>query len=153
MYLYQKRDSLNLTLTQNNPVETPDVELKGYKNGVELLLDGAALNTVSDKEALEGAAQIVAFQRDSKLYVTFKGAEGIENPEVVIDEIEAGKVLVTVNGEAFNLVYTNDDVTVGDAVTTTEAEQPAPAKVDPIVEPEVTEPEDTELPEEEVEEE
>ena len=111
MYLYQKRDSLNLTLTENNPVETPDVSLVGYEDGVEILLDGTALNTVEHKE-LKDAAQIVAFQKNEKLYITFKGAAGVSDPEIEIDEETRGNVSIKISGDTFNLTYTDKDVTV-----------------------------------------
>ena len=147
MFVYENENSLNLTLTGNKPVETPDVVIKGYENGASLTVNGAEIVSVADAKEFEGKAKTFVYQKDNKLVVTFRGIAGMADPEVTIDETAANTYAVVVNGEAVTIVIDGDTVTA--TKDTTEVEEPvAPAKEEELTETPVDEDEPEEVVEE-----
>lgn len=151
MFIYESDNSLNLTFKGSIPVDNPDIIIKGYKDGATLTVN----NTVFGKgnEEFEGRAKTLVYQKDGKLVITFRGIEGMLNPEVTIDEIETNKYTAVVGDSSVTLSITDDKVTIDDSESTqTEVEGPASNEPtvtedeNPTVEPE-DEPEETIEPE------
>lgn len=146
MFIYEKGNSLNLTFKGHLPVETPDVSIKGYKNGAALFVNGLMYG-VADGEEFEGKAKTVVYQRDRKLMITFRGVEGMSNPEVMIDEISEGVYAVEIGSDIVTLTVVEEGVLV-------DADKVAPV-MEPVADPEpvmVEEDIPEVLPEEELEE-
>lgn len=147
MFIYENGNSLNLTFEGTIPVENPDVVIKGYEDGATLTVN----NTVFGKgsKEFEGKAKTLVYQKDKKLMITFRGVEGMNSPEVTIDDLGNNTYEVVVDGEATTLAIKEDkvEITTEVAVAETKTEEP-------VVEPEVpAEPEVVkEEPEEAVEE-
>lgn len=141
MFIYENGNSLNLTLTGNKPVETPDVIVKGYKNGASVIV-GESVYGVKNGEEFEGKAKTFVYQRDNKLAITFKGVAGITDPEVTIDDIGSDSYAIVVTGEAVTLSIVEGKV----VVVSEDVQEPVP--VDPVAEP-VKEEEPEATPEEE----
>lgn len=139
MFIYENGNSLNLTLTGNKPVETPDVIVKGYKNGASVTV-GESVYGVKNGEEFEGKAKTFVYQRDNKLAITFKGVAGITDPEVTIDDIGSDCYAIVVSGESVTLSVVEDKV----VVVAEEVQDPAPV-AEPVKEeePEVTPEEET----------
>lgn len=157
MFVYESGNSLNLTFKGSIPVETPEVVIKGYKNGASLSINSSEVISVADPVEFEGKAKLFVYQKEGKLMITFNGIEGMSNPEVTLDETSDGVVEAVVNGESVSITYTDESVSVTSETVT---EQPEPEVTEPeIPEPEVTEPEVVEpevtpnIPEEDTEEE
>ena len=139
MFVYEKGNSLNLTFKGNIPVENPEVIIKGYKNGAYLTVNGTEVVSVADAVEFENKAKTLVYQNADKLMITFRGFEGMTDPEVVLDETTKGVIDAVVNGTAVTITYTDDNVSVGDSAETDVEETPE-------VEEDVTD-EETETPE------
>jgi hypothetical protein len=145
MFVYETKNSLNLVFNGYVPVSTPDVEIRGYKNGAALLVKGSPVIDIESPEYFEGKAKTLAYQKDGKLYVTFQGIPGMQDPEVSLDESVKGTVEVVVNGTTATLKYNDAD----DSVTVVPVETPTPTNDAPVT-PEVVTPSEPEtIPEEE----
>lgn len=132
MFVYESGNSLNLTFKGSIPVETPDVVIKGYKDGATVTIAGTTYGTAS--EEFEGKASTLVFQSAGKLMITFKGISGMETPDVTLDEVSAGVVNVTVGDTSIVVEYTDSSVSVKES---------APAEEEPAkTEEPKTEPED-----------
>lgn len=145
MFVYENGNSLNVTFKGNRPVDNPEVIVKGYVDGATLTVNGTVYGIGS--EEFENKAKTFVFQKDGKLNITFKGNEGIENPEVTLDETSVGVVTAVVCGKTITLNYDAEGVTVVGSEEPTSVEPEVPAQ-EPAVEPEV---EDEDIPQEEVE--
>lgn len=141
MFVYENGNSLNLTLTGNLPVETPDVVIKGYKNGASVIV-GENVYGVKDGEEFDGKAKTFVYQKDGKLAITFNGVDGINTPEVTIDEIGNEVYAVVVSGESVTL-----SIVEGKVIPV--AEETEEEEINPVVEP-VKEEEPEVIPEEEL---
>lgn len=113
MFVYEKGNSLNLTFKGSTPVENPEVIIKGYENGASLTVNGTEVVSVTNAVEFEGKAKTFVFQKAGKLMITFKGIEGMSNPEVTIDETTDGVYEAVVNGTNVTLTLTEDKVSVG----------------------------------------
>lgn len=148
MFVYENGNSLNITFKGNTPVENPELVIKGYKNGASLTMNGTTYG-VKNGEEFEGRAKTFVYQKDGKLNITFRGIEGMNDPEVVLDETSDGVVNALVSGASVVINYTEDGVSAGDA---TEPEVIIPdVKGDPVEEEEIPDPVEPEDESEELE--
>ena len=98
MFIYENGNSLNLTLVSNKPVENPDVVIKGYKNGAAVVV-GEVVYGVKNGEEFDGKANLLVYEKDDKLAITFNGPCGIDSPEVTINSIGDDKYELVINNE------------------------------------------------------
>ena len=143
MFIYENGNSLNLTFEGNIPVENPDVVIKGYEDGATLTVNGTVFGKGSKE--FEGKAKTLVYQRDNKLVITFRGVEGMNDPEVTIDALSDNNYAVVVDGQSTILTIVNGKVEVS-----TEEDVEETKVEEPVVEPEV--PAEPEVIEEEPEE-
>lgn len=102
MFVYEGKDSLNIALTSNVPVATPDIVVKGYKNGAAVIV-GDNIYGVKSGEEFERAPKTLVYQKDNKLAITFNGVLGMSAPDVTVDELEPGLFALEASGEAVTL--------------------------------------------------
>ena len=133
MFIYENGNSLNLTLTGNKPVETPDVVIKGYQEGASVIV-GSTVYGVKQGTEYPTKASTLVYQKDGKLAITFRGIKGMNDPEVIIDEI-GGCYSLVVSGEELKLnIVDNTVVPVAE-----EAPAPMTRRTSKKSEPEVVE--------------
>lgn len=145
MFVYENGNSLNLTLAGNKPVQspdTPDVVIKGYKNGASVIV-GDSVYGVKSGEEFDCKAKTLVYQKDGKLAITFNGVDGINTPEVTIDEIGNEVYAVVVSGESVTL-----SIVEGKVIPVAEETKEEEEEINPVVEP-VKEEEPKVIPEEE----
>ena len=123
MFIYENGNSLNLTFKGNIPVDNPEVIIKGYTNGASLTVNGTEVVSVSNPEEFDCKAKTLVYQKDNKMMITFKGIDGMNDPEVTLNEVTKGTVEVVVNGTPVTLTYTDTAVEVGSAPATTQVEE------------------------------
>ena len=143
MFLFEKDGSLNLTLKGNYPVENPDVIIKGYTTGAALIVNGTTYG-VKDGEELGRKAKLFVYQKDDKLALTFRGIEGMNNPELTFDQISDSVTSVIVNGDSLLLDITSDKIEVTtSSAPSGETQQPEINEDEPeddeVIIPDVTE--------------
>ena len=143
MFIYENGNSLNLTFTGNTPVENPDVVIKGYEDGATLTVNDTVFGKGSKE--FEGKAKTLVYQKDNKLVITFRGVDGMNEPEVTIDDLGDNNYAIVVDGEATTLAIKDGKVEI-----TEEVDVEATKVEEPVVEPEV--PAEPEVIEEEPEE-
>ncbi len=148
MFIYEKGNSINIAFSAAKPVETPDVIVKGYQNGAALIIGDKTFG-VKDGVEYEGKAKTLVCQKDAKLIVTFRGIEGMNEPEVTIDEISDGVFDVVVSGESVKLSIVDGEVVIGESTKVEEEVTPVKEE-EPEVQDEVIEEVEEEQPEEEV---
>ena len=141
MFVYENGNSLNLTFKGNMPVTDPEVVIKGYKNGATLTVNGTVYG--NGDEEFEGKAKTLVYQKDGKLAITFNGVDGIDTPEVTIDEIGNEVYAVVVSGESVTL-----SIVEGKVIPVAEETKEEEEEITPVVEP-VKEEEPEVIPEEE----
>lgn len=130
MFVYERDNSLNLIFEGNIPVENPDVVIKGYEDGATLTVNGTVFGKGSKE--FEGKAKTLVYQKDNKLVITFRGVEGMNEPEVTIDDLGDNNYAIVVDGEATTLAIKNGKVEITEEVDVEETEVE-----EPVVEPEV----------------
>ena len=143
MFIYENGNSLNLTFEGNIPVENPDVVIKAYEDGATSTVNGTVF--AKGSKEFEGKAKTLVYQRDNKLVITFRGVEGMNDPEVTIDALGNNNYAVVVDGEATTLAIKEGKVEI-----TTDVDVEETKVEEPVVEPEA--PADPEVIEEEPEE-
>ena len=127
MFVYERDNSLNLTFEGSIPVKNPDVVIKGYEDGATLTVNGTVFGKGSKE--FEGKAKTLVYQKDNKLVITFRGVEGMNDPEVTIDDLGNDNYEVVVDGEATTLAIKEGKVEITTEVENNKTE-------DPVVEPE-----------------
>lgn len=146
MFVYEKGNTLNVVFNENRPVETPDLVIKGYVNGVSISLDGQEVVSVENPVEFENKADLRVFEKNNVLNMTYHGVEGMNNPEVTLNEEELGKVVITANGKVITVSYDANDV-----VLDNEEEPVVDNNIAPVEEPISGEEDVTEQTENEVE--
>lgn len=135
MFIYEKGNTINISLTGSKPVETPDVVINGYTDGATLTVGSSVYGKGS--KVFDCKAKTLVYQKDEKLMITFRGIEGMTDPEITVDEIEDNVFDVVVCGEAVRLSIVDDEVVVGESTKTDE--EVTPVKEEPEVQDEVLE--------------
>lgn len=152
MFIYENGNSLNLTYKGQLPVENPEIVIKGYEDGATLTVNGTVYG--SGLVEFEKKANLLVYQRDNKLAITFHGVAGMSNPEVTLDEVAEGVIEVVVAGTVVKLTFDESGVVAENVAQTTydvedlKAEEPVVDETDPQVIPEDDEEEPTEVVEE-----
>ena len=132
MFIYESDNSLNLTFKGSMPVDNPDIVIKGYTDGATLTVNNNKICGNGSKE-FEGKAKTFVYQKDGKLVITFRGIEGMSNPEVTIDENETNKYTVVVDGTSVKLSITDEGVTTSEYSEPTQTTVEEPVSNEPTV--------------------
>ena len=111
MFIYEKGNTINLTFSGLIPVENPEVVIEGFKNGAKVTVNGTSFGVTSKEEPFEGKAKTFVYQRDGKLMITFKGVEGMSDPDVVIDEVSDKCYSVTAGNTTKMFTVDNNSIT------------------------------------------
>ena len=127
MFVYEKKNSINITFTENKPVETPDIIVKGYQNGAAVIVGDQTFG-VKDGVEFEKTAKTLVYQKDSKMMITFQGVAGMEAPDVVLDETAKGTVEVVVGDDTVVLNFESGNVEIVTGEPTGETPEKEPEK-------------------------
>lgn len=138
MFLYEQGNSLNLTFKGNIPVENPEVVIKGYKDGATVTVNGTTYGTGS--EEFEAKAKTFVYQKNGKLMITFRGIDGMSDPEVIVDELDNNVFDISVMSESVTLTVEEDSISTANS-SSNEEQQPEVEEDEPneeVIIPDVT---------------
>ena len=136
MFIYEKGNSLNLTLESNIPVENPEVVITGYEDGATLTVNGSVFGNGSKE--FSGKAKTFVYQKSGKLFITFHGIAGMSNPEVTIDDLGDNNYEVVVDGKSVTLTIAEGKVEFSTEENVEEPQVEVPSKPK-VIEEEVPE--------------